>query len=61
LVHWGRPASPTPCRFGFSDGCYLCFSIETRKEVGEGLLGVKGFFKQFELTFVGADEGTWSG
>ena len=42
--------------FGFKDGKYLCFSIETRKEVGEGYSAIKGFFKQFELTYIVADE-----
>ncbi len=57
LVHWGAPGiAHTMVSFGFSDGSYLCFSIETRKEVGESYSAVKGFFKQFELTYVVADE-----
>ncbi|MGE4441784.1 MAG: DUF4105 domain-containing protein [Desulfomicrobium sp.] len=57
LVHWGAPGiAHTMVSFGFSDGSYLCFSIETRKEVGEAYSAVKGFFKQFELTYVVADE-----
>lgn len=57
LVYWGSPSiAHTMLSFGFEDGGFLCFSIETRKEVGEEYSAVKGFFKQFELTYVVADE-----
>lgn len=56
-VYWGSPhIAHTMVSFGFGDGEYLCFSIETRKEVGETYSAVKGFFKQYELTYVVADE-----
>ena len=42
--------------FGFDDDSYLCFSIETRKEIGEAYSTIKGFFRQFEITYVVADE-----
>jgi hypothetical protein len=57
LVYWGSPSiAHTMLSFGFADGGFLCFSIETRKEVGEQYSAIKGFFKQFELTYVVADE-----
>lgn len=57
LVYWGSPSiAHTILSFGFEDGSHLCFSIETRKEVGEEYSAVRGFFKQFELTYVVADE-----
>lgn len=57
LVYWGSPSiAHTMLSFGFEDGSFLCFSIETRKEVGEEYSAIKGFFKQFELTYVVADE-----
>lgn len=57
LVYWGSPSiAHTMMSFGFEGGDFLCFSIETRKEVGEAYSAVKGFFKQFELTYVVADE-----
>jgi hypothetical protein len=57
IVHWGSPhIAHTMMSFGFEDGKYLCFSIETRKEKGEDYSTVKGFFKQYELTYVAADE-----
>jgi len=42
--------------FGFEGGAYLCFSIETRKQKGQAYSAVRGFFRQFELTYVVADE-----
>jgi hypothetical protein len=57
LVHWGSPhIAHTMMSFGFEGDQYLCFSIETRKEKGEDYSTVKGFFKQYELTYVAADE-----
>ncbi len=40
----------------FADGSHLAISIETRKEVGEQYSAVLGFFRQFELYYVVADE-----
>lgn len=57
LVYWGAPSiAHTIMSFGFKDGSHLCISIETRKEIGEEYSAIKGFFKQFELTYVVADE-----
>jgi Domain of unknown function (DUF4105) len=57
LVYWGSPnIAHTMVSFGFEGGDYLCISIETRKEVGESYSAIKGFFRQFELTYVVADE-----
>jgi hypothetical protein len=56
-VYWGpRAICHTMLSFGFGDEGYVCISIETRKEQGEGYSTIKGFFKQFELTYVIADE-----
>jgi hypothetical protein len=57
MVYWGSPhMAHTTVSFGFEDGEYLCFSIETRKEKGEGYSAVKGLFRQFELAYIVADE-----
>lgn len=57
MVYWGSPyMAHTMVSFGFGGGDYLCFSIETRKEKGEGYSAVKGLFRQFELTYIVADE-----
>lgn len=57
LVYWASPAiAHAMLSFGFEGGDYVCFSIETRKERGETYSTLKGFFRQFELTYVVADE-----
>ena len=42
--------------FGFADGRHVAFSVETRKERGESYSTIAGFFKQYELYYVVADE-----
>jgi hypothetical protein len=42
--------------FGFAGKDYLSVSIETRKERGESYSSVLGFFRQYELYYVVADE-----
>lgn len=57
VVHWGSPyIAHTMVSFGFEGDEYVCVSIETRKEQGEDYSAVKGFFKQYELVYVVADE-----
>jgi hypothetical protein len=57
LVYWGSPyIAHTMFSFGFEGEGFVCFSIETRKEIGEEYSAVKGFFKQYEITYVIADE-----
>jgi hypothetical protein len=57
LVYWGSPyIAHTIFSFGFGGSDFLCISIETRKEKGEAYSAIKGFFKQYELTYVVADE-----
>jgi hypothetical protein len=57
ICFWGPTLiAHTIMSFDFDDGQYLCISIETRKEKGEDYSAVKGFFKQFELIYIVADE-----
>jgi len=57
LVYWGSPnIAHTMLSFGFEDGGNVCFSIETRKEKGEEYSALKGFFRQYEIIYVVADE-----
>ena len=56
-VYWmGDAIAHIMLSFGFEDQDYLCFSIETRKEQGEEYSTLKGFFRQYELIYVVADE-----
>jgi hypothetical protein len=57
LIYWGpKLIAHTIMSFGFEDGTYIAVSIETRKEKGEEYSAMKGFFKQYELTYIVADE-----
>ena len=42
--------------FAFAGGEHLAVSIETRTQKGEGYSTLKGFFRQYELYYVVADE-----
>lgn len=42
--------------FAFAGDNHLAISIETRKEKGEDYSSIKGFFRQYELIYVVADE-----
>ncbi len=56
-VYWGsRYIAHTMLSFGFEGGAFVCFSVETRKEIGEGYSTIKGFFREYELIYVVADE-----
>lgn len=56
-VYWMGPAiAHTFLSFAFAGGDHLAISIETRKEKGEGYSTLKGFFRQYELIYVVADE-----
>jgi uncharacterized protein DUF4105 len=57
LSYWsGRAIAHAMLSFGFDDGQYVAISIETRKEKGEQYSAVEGFFRQYELIYVVADE-----
>ncbi|MDR5781021.1 DUF4105 domain-containing protein [Caballeronia sp. LZ065] len=42
--------------FGFDDGRYLSISIETRRRIGQHYSTWKGFFRNYDLIYVVADE-----
>lgn len=55
--YWGMPAiAHVLVSFGFDDGQFVVFTVEIRKERGERYSEIGGFFKQFELSIVAADE-----
>jgi hypothetical protein len=56
-IYWMGPAiAHAIVSFGFGGEDFLAVSIEARKELGEGYSTVKGFFRQYELLYVVADE-----
>lgn len=57
VTFWGSPWIAHPIvTFRFGDDQYLAISVETRKEVGEEYSALLGFFRQYELTYILADE-----
>jgi len=56
-VYWMGPAiAHTIISFGFGGKDHLAVSIEARKERGEAYSSIKGFFRQYELIYIVADE-----
>jgi hypothetical protein len=56
-IYWMGPAiAHTIVSFGFGEQGHLAVSIEARKEQGEGYSTIKGFFRQYELIYIVADE-----
>jgi hypothetical protein len=57
LTYWGSRWIAHPIvSFQFGDDEHVAVSIETRKEVGEEYSAFKGFFRQYELIYIVADE-----
>jgi Domain of unknown function (DUF4105) len=55
--YWGSPLIAHPIlSFDFGDQGHICFSIETRPERGESYSAIRGFYRQFELIYIAADE-----
>jgi Domain of unknown function (DUF4105) len=55
--YWrGRAIAHVLFSFGFTDGGYVVFSVEIRRERDEAYNEVGGFFRQFELSVIAADE-----
>lgn len=57
LSYWSSPAiAHTLVSFGFEGGDHVVFSAEIRKEKGESFSSIGGFFKEFDLALIAADE-----
>ncbi len=56
-VYWmGPDIAHVIMSFDFGEDNHLAVSIEARKEEGEGYSTIKGFFRQYELIYIVADE-----
>lgn len=53
---YGAGAAHTLLSFGFGGNDYISVSVEIRKEKGEHFSAVQGLLRQYELTYVIADE-----
>ena len=57
INYWGSPWIAHPiASFQFRDSLPLAFSIETRKALGQTYSALRGFFRQYELIYIPADE-----
>jgi Domain of unknown function (DUF4105) len=57
VVYWAGPAiAHTILSFNFGGKDHLAISIEIRKELNEDYSTIKGFFRQYELMYIVADE-----
>ena len=57
MSYWSGPSiAHTIMSWAFTDGQHIAVSIETRKEIGETYSAIAGFFRQYELYYVAADE-----
>jgi hypothetical protein len=57
INYWGSPWIAHPIvSFQFADALPLCFSIETRKTVGQKYSALEGLYRQYTLIYVVADE-----
>ena len=55
--YWGSPWIAHPIvSFQFGDVPPICFSIETRKKLGQTYSTIGGLYRQFELIYIVADE-----
>src|SRR6202011_265185 len=57
MSYWsGRSIAHMLISFGFDDGSYVVFSVEVRRRKTQEFSEIGGFFKEFELSIVAADE-----
>jgi hypothetical protein len=57
ITWWGSPWIAHPIvSFDFGDASHVAMSIETRNIVGQGYSAIRGFFRQYTLTYIASDE-----
>ncbi len=57
INYWGSPWIAHPIvSFQFADALPVCFSIETRKTIGQQYSTLEGFYRQYTLIYIVADE-----
>lgn len=57
INYWGSPWISHPIvSFLFADALPLCFSIETRKTIGQEYSALRGLYRQYTLIYIVADE-----
>jgi len=57
MSYWRGPAiAHMLISFGFTDGSHVAFSVEIRRRKTQTFSEIGGFFKEFELSIIAADE-----
>lgn len=57
MSYWGRPAiAHMLISFGFEDGSQVAFSVEIRRQTFQVFSEIGGFFKEYALSIIAADE-----
>jgi len=57
MSYWSGPAiAHMLISFGFADGEHVVFSVEIRRRKTQAFSEIGGFFKEFELSIIAADE-----
>jgi hypothetical protein len=57
MSYWtGRAIAHMLISFGFDDGAHVVFSVEVRRQKTQAFSEIGGFFKEFELSIIAADE-----
>jgi len=57
MSYWQGPAiAHMLMSFGFDDGNHVVFSVEVRRRKDQSFSEIGGFFKEFELSIIAADE-----
>ncbi len=57
ITWWGSPWIAHPIvSFDFGDQGHVAMSIETRDVVGQSYSAIRGFFRQYMLTYIASDE-----
>jgi hypothetical protein len=57
MSYWGGPAiAHMLISFGFDDGAQVVFSVEVRRQKTQAFSEIGGFFNDFELSIIAADE-----
>jgi hypothetical protein len=55
-MYWGSPRIAPIVSFRFADALPICFSIETRKAIGQEYSAVRGLYHHYTLFYVVVDE-----
>ncbi len=57
ITWWGSPWIAHPIvSYDFGDQGHVAMSIETRDTIGQSYSAIRGFFRQYELTYIASDE-----